>query len=154
MFEKIVFKRVESFIAQKNLVTSSQYGFPQGTIYPADRYCECNTNQYEKPIILMRDLYWSEIKAFDIVDHEILLHKLNHYGFCGIINIWFSSYLQGRTQTTQIGPNISERFDSTCGVPQGSDLGPLLFLLYIKDIQESSDKLFFCYISIIYRFIR
>jgi len=56
------------------------------------------------------------IKAFDTVDHEILLRKSDHYGFRGIINIWFSSCLQGRTQTTQIGPHISERLDSTCGV--------------------------------------
>ena len=82
-------------------------------------------------------------KAFDTVDHEILLHKLDHYGFHGIINIWFSSYLQGKTQTTQIRPHISERLDSTWGVPQGSVLRPQLFLLYINDIQESSDKLSF-----------
>ena len=82
-------------------------------------------------------------KAFDTVDHEILLRKLDHYGFRGTINIWFSSYLQGRTQTTQIGPHISERLDSTCRVPQGSVLGPLPFLLYMNDIQESSDKLSF-----------
>ena len=82
-------------------------------------------------------------KTFDTVDHEILLRKLDHYGFRGVINIWFFSYLQGRTQTTQIGPHISERLDSTCRVSQGSVLGPLLFLLYMNDIQESSDKLSF-----------
>ena len=43
------------------------------------------------------------IKAFDTVDHKILLHKLDDYGFCGVINKWFSSYLQGRTKKTQIG---------------------------------------------------
>ena len=56
-------------------------------------------------------------KAFDTVDHKILLHKLDHYGFRGVINKWFSSYLQGRTQTTQIDSCISARNDITCGVP-------------------------------------
>ena len=68
-------------------------------------------------------------KAFDTVDHEILLRKVDHYGFRGIINIWFSSYLQGRTQTTQICPHFSERLDSTRGVPQVSVLRPLVFFV-------------------------
>jgi len=80
-------------------------------------------------------------KAFDTVDHKILLHKLNDYGFRVVINKWFSSYLDGRTQTTQIASHISKRQNTTCGVPQGSVLGPLLFLIYFNDIQESSDKL-------------
>ena len=85
-------------------------------------------------------------KAFDTVDHKILLHKLDHYGFRGVINKWFSSYLEGRTRTTQIGSFISKRKNTTCGVPQGSVLGPLLFLIYVNDIQESSDKLNFFFI--------
>ena len=63
-------------------------------------------------------------KAFDTVDHKILLHKLEHYGFRGVINKWFSSYLYGRNQTTQIGSYISKTQNTTCGVPQGSVLGP------------------------------
>ena len=82
-------------------------------------------------------------KAFDTVDHKILLHKLDHYGFRGVINKWFSSYLEGRTQTTRIGSFISKRENISCGVPQGSVLGPILFLIYVNDIQESSDKLKF-----------
>ena len=85
-------------------------------------------------------------KAFDTVDHKIILHKLDHYGFRGVISKWFSSYLEGRTQTTQIGSFISKRKNTTCGVPQGSVLGPLLFLIYVNDIQESSDKLNFFYL--------
>ena len=81
-------------------------------------------------------------KAFDTVDHAILPDKLNHYGFRGIINNWFSSYLQDRTQTTQVGPHISERTFMTCGAPQGSLLDPLL-LLHINDIYTCSKNLNF-----------
>ena len=68
-------------------------------------------------------------KAFDTVDHFILLQKLSHYGIRGIINDWFRSYLSGRTQTTQVGSYISKKEKSSCGVPQGSVFGPLLFLI-------------------------
>ena len=81
-------------------------------------------------------------KAFDTVDHDALLDKLNHYGFRGIINIWFSSYLKNRTQTTQVDHHyISDKAVVGFGVPQGSVLGPLLSLLYVNDIHRCSNKL-------------
>ena len=76
-------------------------------------------------------------KAFVTVDHKILLHKLDHYGFRGVINKWFSSYLHGRIQTTQIDSYISARKDTTCGIPHGSVLGPLLFKILPKSLSFS-----------------
>ena len=70
-------------------------------------------------------------KAFDTINHSILLKKLNHYGIRGIINDWFSLYLLGRSQVTEIDSNLSTINKISCGVLQGSVLGPLLFLIYI-----------------------
>ena len=69
-------------------------------------------------------------KAFETVNHSILLKKLNHYGIRGIINDWFSSYLLGRSQVTEIDSNLSTINKISCGVPQGSVLDPLLLLTY------------------------
>ena len=129
IFEKLIFKRMESFIAQHNILSPSQYGFrktlsTQHAILDIVSTIQTNMDK----LLFSCGVFIDLKKAFDTVDHKILLHKQEHYGFRGVVSKWFSSYLQGRTQTTQIDSYISARNYITCGVPQDSVLGPLLFL--------------------------
>jgi len=82
-------------------------------------------------------------KAFDTIDHNILLYKLEHYGFRGIVLEWFKDYLSNRTQYVSYNKCESQSKQIVCGVPQGSILGPLLFILYVNDIVHTSKLLDF-----------
>ncbi len=82
-------------------------------------------------------------KAFDSIDHTILIRNLSHYGIRGIALIWLENYLSQRNQYVQFNDAKSDLKTMLCGIPQGSILGPILFILYINDLANISDKLKF-----------
>src|SRR6478609_4543597 len=94
-------------------------------------------NNGELPISIFIDMS----KAFDTIDHNILIHRLQHYGIRGIALDLFKDYLTNRTQCVYYKNNFSSLLKITCRVPQGSVLGSLLFLIYINDIHLSSTLL-------------
>jgi hypothetical protein len=100
------------------------------------------SNSLDKHDLVM-GIFIDLAKAFDTVDHNILLCKLEHYGIRGIAPKWFHDYLSRRKQYVVFNNATSNLMNINCGVPQGSILGPLLFILYVNDISRCSDVLFF-----------
>ena len=143
IIEKLIYRQLKSFLEDRNRLYHSQYGFRErrSTEHALiDIVNQIQTN-FDKGIYTC-GIFIDLKKAFDTVDHSVLLQKL-YYGVRGIVNDWFCSYLSNCIQSTQIGPDISNKQPMFCGVPQGSVLGPLLFLLYVNDIYRSSAKLAF-----------
>ena len=141
IFEKVMFKLLKAFLDKHDVLFKAQYGFRDKHSTKHAILNSVNTMQSNMDKQLFTCGIFIDLKkAFDTVDHSVSLNKLHHCGIRGIINEWFSSYLSGRTQTTEVNSCISRKQIVPYGVPQGSVLSPLLFLIYINDIFNSPKR--------------
>ena len=133
-----MYKRVYNFLSHNNIIYDLQFGFRQkfSTSHALINLTE-NIRQALDNGYIACGIFVDLQKAFDTVDHQILLSKLDYYGIRGISNNWFNSYLSNRKQYVSINGYDSELVERNCDVPQGSVLGPLLFLSYINDLNQA-----------------
>ena len=142
ILERIVFIRVTAFLNKHKIISDSQFGFranhntTHAILTCLDKIAH-SIDQRLHTIAIFLDFS----KAFDTINHDILLYKLSHYGVRGKALEWFKNYLSNRKQFVDLNNHKSSLLSINCGVPQGSILGPLLFIIYINDFCKSSNIL-------------